>query len=309
MSGPLVQLVSKGVQDSKFISDNLDSSFFKSKHTKHTNFSQSPKRLDITGRVAPGSRSQIKISKQGDLLTYVWLEGADIIDYLPGTIFELYIGGQLIDTITYEYIADIWNVYLAETSVKASLINNKVSTTDKNFFPLHFFFCGHGNFLPLVNLQYHEVEIKVKWGPNMSGMTPKFYANYVYLDTKERLSFVKKDMEMLITQVQYEAHHVQNGDAKVDISTLNHPVKALFWGHDTKNQDDATDYFTFDNMSILINGQPLVDQMSPNYFHTTQGYYHTTHGNINFTNSSKTPFYTRYFMYSFSQNTTKYFCL
>ena len=306
MSGSLIQLVSKGVQDIYLSSENITNSLFQSKYNKHTNFSQAPKRLDITGTIAPGSRTEIKITKQGDLLNYIWLEGNDIIDYLGGTVFELYIGGQIVDTLTYEYLAEIWNIYLPETKVKSSMINNTITQSDKNFFPLHFFFCDNNNFLPLVGIQYHEVSIRVKWGSAITGVTPIVYANYVYLDTPERTLFAESDMELLITQVQYEGHHVSNGTHKIDISNLNHPTKALFFGHNAEDANSDADYFTFDSASVMLNGETLVDRMSPSYYHTVQGYYHTKNGNINLVNADGTPFYTRYFMYSFADDVSEY---
>lgn len=306
MSGSLVQLVSQGVQDVYLKDDTLSNSLFTTKYNKHTNFAQEPRRLDLIGVVAPGGTSEVKITKQGDLINHVWIEGNDVLDRLPGTTFELYIGGKLVDTHTYEYLADIWNVYLAETSTKATVINNIASSSDKNFFPLHFFFCDNGMFLPLVSIPYHEVSIRIKWGNLISG-TPKIYANYIFLDKDERVSFTgDRSMDILVTQVQKEDFHISDGNRKVDISTFNHPVKCIFWGHKTASATVSQDYFTFDSMSLLLNGKTKIDEMSPNYFHTTQGYYHTNHGNINFVNTDKSPFYTRFFMYSFAQNVSEY---
>ena len=47
MSGALVSLIAKGVQDT-YISDNGGTSFFRIKYSRHTNFSQAPKRLPVT---------------------------------------------------------------------------------------------------------------------------------------------------------------------------------------------------------------------------------------------------------------------
>ena len=42
-SGAIVSLVSKGVQDAYLNSDQLDSSLFRTKFKRHTNFAQAPK--------------------------------------------------------------------------------------------------------------------------------------------------------------------------------------------------------------------------------------------------------------------------
>ena len=49
MSGALVSLVAKGVQDVYLMNNDSESSFFKSKYTRYTNFAQAPKQLDFTG--------------------------------------------------------------------------------------------------------------------------------------------------------------------------------------------------------------------------------------------------------------------
>lgn len=301
--GALVQLVSKGVQDGFCLDKN---SFFHDKYSRHSNFTQAPARIDIVGTVASGSRTEVEITKQGDLINYMWLEGTNIIDYLAGTTFELHINQQIVDTQTFEYMSEIWGVYLANNGVKASMMNNTISQSDKNFFPLQFFFTQTNRFLPLVNMQYAKISVVIKWGPNISGTTPKVYGNYIYLDTEEREHFVNTEMNLLITQVQREAHQVDDGNVKLDMSSFNHPVKALFWGQDAVSADPAADYFTFDTASILLNGKPITERMSPNYYHSVQGYYHTTDGNINFVNVNGTPFYTRYFMYSFAKDATSY---
>lgn len=306
MTGSLVQLVSQGIQDVHILTNNLTNSTFTAQYKKHTPFSQNAKQLEIVGNIAAGGTSEVEIVKFGDLVNYMWLEGEDLLDYMAGTEFELYMGGKLVDTQSFEYITEIWPVYLAETKVKSTCLNNRVSSTDKNFFPLHFFFCDNGMFLPLVGMQYHKVEIRIKWGTTVP-TDVKLYANYIFLDTLERTRFAESKMDMLITQVQSSPHTVSdNTDTKIDISTLNHPVKALWIGQSALSSSIESDFFTFDKLSIYLNGQVKIENMSPNYFHTVQGYYHTKNALVNFTNVEKTPFYTRFFMYSFGNDASDY---
>lgn len=298
MSGSLVQLVSIGIQDT-FLIDAEGESFFRSRFTKHTNFTQTPKQLEIVGQVTSGAVSMIPLDGYGDLLNYVWLEGTNIVDNLSGTKFDLVIGGQVVDTQSFEFCSDVWQIYLAETKAKADAINNKVSQSDKNFFPFHFFFCDNAGYLPLIALQHHKAEIRIRWGPIAPSC--KCFGNYVYLDTDERNKFVNAEHEMVIQQVQVASQTVTSGSMEVDLKLFNHPVKALFFGFPAKSSNPANDYFTFDDAQLYLNGNVKFEGLSPHYFHTVQGYHHTTNGIINFNNTYNCPFYTRFYVYSFGR--------
>ena len=302
MSGALVSLVAKGAQDVYLMNEDGDTSFFKSKFTRYKNFSQAPRILDLSGPIQNNGLTSIPILSFGDLINNVWLEGSNLVNNLSGSVFELYIGGQLIDTQPFDYMADVWQIYLAETYSKCQTINNNISQANKNFFPLHFFFCDSGMFLPLIAIQYHQIEIRVMWGSsiqNASGITA--YGNYVFLDTKEREELVEKpQIDMLITQVQ----NVRGTFTSVDLAALNHPVKSIFFGY--PQTSNINDYWSFDSASISLNGVPLLEKMTPTYFHTIQGYYFTKYGIINFNPVQLAPHYTRYFMYNFCLDATSY---
>ena len=302
MSGALVELVSKGVQDAYIMGG--DHSLFTTMYKRHTNFSQTPKYLEIRGQKMVGGVSTVNIDRLGDLVNALWFEGDNLTDNLRGTVFELYIGGKLIDSQTFEYGSDIWGIYMAETKSKADTINNQVSTSDTNFCPMHFFFCDNGQFLPLIALAHHAVEIRIKWGPYVTVNTDiSCYANYLYMDTDERIAFVDNEQVMLVTQVQRNEQDTENGIMKTfDLRYFNHPIKAVFFGFDAQNSDPTNDYFSFTNATLYLNGTAKFEKMSPNYFHTVQGYYHTQNGNLNFDNDRKCPFYTRFFMYSFGKD-------
>ena len=47
MSGALIELVAKGVQDIYLLDDDLSSSLFQSVFEKHTNFSQAPRDVQM----------------------------------------------------------------------------------------------------------------------------------------------------------------------------------------------------------------------------------------------------------------------
>jgi len=148
----------------------------------------------------------------------------------------------------------------------------------------------------------------------------KIYANYVYLDTREREAMVNRQMDLLITQVQWFNYSMETvldnrtdvvgGYNNIDISAFRHPVKSLFWGfkaNSTASDADQTDRFTFRNADIQFNGQALLEEMSPTYFHTVQNYYKSHYGVPTFENENECPFYTRFFAYHFGLNASEYF--
>ena len=301
MSGALVYLVAKGAQDIYIVNNDSDTSFFKSKYTRYTNFAQAPKQLDFTGTIQNNGSSSIFIQSIGDLLNQVWLEGQNIIENLSGTRFDFYIGGQLIDSQTFDFMADIWQIYMAETYSKCQTINNNISQSNFNFFPLHFFFCDNDMFLPLLALQYHQVEIRVFWGPNITNVPQIIpYGNFIYLDTKEREEFVNKTSDIIITQVQ----RISGTINAIDLSLFNHPIKSIYFGY--PQTDSTQSFWTFNGASIALNGTYLLENMSNTYFHTVQGYYNTKYGIINFDNSQGAPTYTQYYTYNFCLNATSY---
>ena len=299
MSGALIELVSKGVQDI-YITNDTGASFFKIKYTRHTNFAQTPKQLELNGNTG---YSTIRITSLGDLVNNLWLEGDNLVQNLQGTVFDLYIGGQKVDSQTYDFMADIWQIYMAETYTKSRTINNNVSQSNNKFFPLHFFFCDNSMFLPVLALQYNEIEVRITWGP--SAPTVKAYANYIYLDTAEREDMIKKPMEILITQVQ---KHIFSREDQLtcDLAMFNHPVKSLYFGFEAKETFPTNDKFSFSSADIYLNGTPLIEKMSPTFFHTIQGYYRSQYGVITYDVANETPFYTRYFTYNFCIDASSY---
>ena len=316
MSGALIQLVSKGVQD-MYISGDEGHSFFRMKFMRHTNFSQAPKYIKSIN----DKDSVIKIPVLGDLINGIWMEGTAISSNLfYNSTMDLFIGGQKLDSQHYDYFSDIWTNYMADSYAKTQELTNKTSASNDAFLPLHFFFCDHGAFLPLVALQSHEVEIRINFDlSNFDGLTDgeklvKVYGNYIYLDKDERESMIKRPMDFVITQtqrVEYPMETVIEGESGggynvFDISVFNHPVKSLFFGFGALSDNFANDRFTFQTADIQINGTPLLENMSPLYFHTVQNYTKSKYGMSEYVSATKVLFFTRYFAYHFCLNASDY---
>src|SRR5210317_1430050 len=321
MSGALIQLVSKGVQDMYLTSDE-GHSFFRMKFTRHTNFSQAPKYI----KTITDSDTSITVPVLGDAINGIWFEsGSNSDDNISSNLFynstiDLFIGGQKVDSQHFDYYSEIWPNYLADTYNKSQELNNKASLSNKQFVPLHFFFCDHKAFLPLVALQNHQVEIRIDFDEANSASIQevdkqaKVYGNYIYLDKEERESLTKRSIDFIITQTQRIENELttvvdntQGGGYNViDISSFNHPVKSLFWGFGALSDDFANDRFTFLNADIQINGTPLLENMSPLYYHTVQNYYKSSYGTSEYVPETEVLLYTRYFGYHFCLNASEY---
>jgi len=310
MSGALIQLVSKGIQDVYLTSDE-GHSFFRAKFMRHTNFSQTTKLIKTMNE----NDISITIPVLGDMINAIWFQGSDkLMDMFFKSTIDLYIGGQKIDSQHFDYYADIWPNYLTDTYSKSRELNNKTSSVNSGFLPLQFFFCNHKAFLPLISLQNHQVEIKITLDSDIvSGLTDiqkkyEVYGNYIFLDKDERESIVKRSMDFVITQVQRTEHplNTNHGNNTIDLSNFNHPVKSIFFGFESTTSAYTDDYFTFSGIDIHVNGTPLLENMKPVYFHTIQNYYKSDYGISEYDVTRDILYYTRYFAYHFCMNASQY---
>jgi hypothetical protein len=284
MSGALVNLVAKGAQDA-FLTGKPEVSFFQSMYKRHTNFAQFPVELQVTGSIAQNSTISVPITRKGDLLSYIWASCDDLadafgVDDVNPTMFRLYVGGQMIEEHDAFYASQLYTKFLTNSSSKGFAIRSgstqstpHQAITTGSYLPLHFSCCDeYGCSLPLVALQYHDVELRVNFNHGDGGDV-KFYANYIQLDTEERASMANTPREMLINQVQ----RIQSESTGLfDLSYFNHPVKALLWGNPLLASGTPT---TFTEAKITLNGVDMFDPMPNVYFSHVQAYHHSTYGN------------------------------
>ena len=291
MSGALVDLVAQGVQDA-YLTGKPEVSFFRQNYKRHTNFSYTPVALNPIGQNVAGSEVSFKIPTKGDLLSHTWLDlgatGNGITDLgaatASPTVFELHIGGQMVDRQDANFMALKWQKFLLDTGAKGmAIITDGVNDSQpansllaSRFLPLHFFFCDEGPKLPLVALQYNEVEIRVKWSASAVPANYTMYSEFILLDTAERDYFVDTEHELLIEQVQripVTNGTEASGNFDFDLSLLNHPVKCLIW--------DKPSNLAFDTGEVMIylNGTQLFENAMPDeYFSHVQAYYHSEFG-------------------------------
>ena len=200
MSAALIELVSVGAQD-VFITGDPEVSFFRQSYKRHTNFAMKPERMDYIGTFGANNEITIPIRSKGDLMSYIWIEDTNIANVQNNgnglfsqnasnpTEFSLYIGGQKVAQLDSLFIQGVHNPLLRDSAAKASYAvttNNKKANHGGDHYIIPFFFSeDYTRCLPLVALQYHDVEIRIKCrdGYTPAG-TPKVWGNYIYLDTE-----------------------------------------------------------------------------------------------------------------------------
>lgn len=283
MSGGIAQLVAVGAQDAHLVG-RPEVSFFRSTYKRHTNFAQTTERQVIQGNISDNGMSTIRFERKGDMLGYVYFtthDGAQSTDVDYSAIIdkvELLIGGQVIDEHTHEFSSKIAVDMFAQNLSKSSsagLYTGGSSAVLDTFYPLRFFFCeNYQSALPLVALQYHDVELRITWGASASTHKVDCYANFIHLDTAERSEMASKPMDMLIQQVQ----RTLGSQARVQELNFNHPVKFLV----SSNTHSGGLFSTTNKIKLQINGTDVADYKFavPN-FTDVVSYYHTPYTSTN----------------------------
>lgn len=260
-----------------YLVGNPQMTFFKSVYRRHTNFAMET--MEVTMNSYPTYNESITTAiipkNAGDLLGSMFFDvkltgiqhsnGNDgYLNWMPATGYAYIkevtfsIGNQEIEKHFSEWY-DIWNE-LTDIDLKEHLLvnkwNDKSSYLNSNtlannaiqndlqlYIPLKFYFCRNaGLYVPLIALQYDDIEIKTKfrkldflinaeYQANTYDINPdvKLYANYIYLDEKERRVFTQKPHEYLIDQVQHNGKVTLNSNNGIHDLNFNNLVKELIW--------------------------------------------------------------------------------
>ena len=265
MGGGLIQLVAVGAQD-KYLTSNPTITFFKTVYKKHTNFSMETTEEIFSNNVDFGQRCVCTVPRTGDLVADMCLaiqlpdlnpphnprkfKWSRSIGHLLVHSVELTIGSTVIDKHYGEWF-EIW-MELVQSKNKEMGYNQM---TGKNgalggidlYVPLNFWFCRNiGLALPLIALQYHQVEVIVKFNefhrcwslasndaigkqPAPVKFTASLLVDYVFLDLEERKKFAQMSHMYLIDQLQCSMDNIVTGEhANIDLN-FNHPVKEIIW--------------------------------------------------------------------------------
>jgi hypothetical protein len=294
MAGALMQLVAYGAQN-VYLNSKPEITFFKAVYKRHTNFACESMRQVLNGRSTFGNKVTCKVSRNGDLMGPCYVQAtlpaltqtdATGYDYYCNSVgfrllreVQLRIGGQLIDKQSATWM-HCWSELTSPVEKQANdslnltstlsrlvglkelngVVNNLTWSTNAQVVnvPLQFFFCRHpGLYLPLIALQYHEVEISVELETQLNCLsTPSnelaasvagslsnvaLWVDYIFLDTEERKAFAQNPHEYLIETVQEQQAAVSAATNNVRL-TFNHPVKELVWV--VRETDGSGDKFT-----------------------------------------------------------------
>lgn len=306
MSGGIVQLVATGAQDA-WLTGKPEVSFYRSSYKRYTHYANSPERQLIQGNPSAGNISTIRLEKKGDLINYMYLIAKDSTGALiPGINWtnvidkiDLLVGGQIVDTQDITWMTSVEAVTGAQNFSQRFLNNNTSGPNNvtNGFLPLKFFFCKDWNVsLPLVALQYHDVELRITWSANLgttlaltglpasaafSTFQYEAWANFVYLDQAEREYFANTPMDLLITQM----NRIPIATTNMQELALAHPIKFLAFqsnNYSTAYSLGATQVPAINyQFKTQINGVDIGDTRSmfqwvdvPQYYHTPFGYNH-----------------------------------
>lgn len=316
MGGALLQLVALGQQDT-FLSGNPQITFWKVVYKRHTNFAIESIRQTHTGNYPNYTYT---ISRSGDLIhkcylrvkvprlgdgtntTGNWLSYVNKFGHALIESMSLKIGGVTIDTQTGEFL-DIWNQltmttekqdgYNAMVGIYETDIDLEFNNKERTYYiPLQFFFCQNpGLSLPLIALQYHEVQLDFDFrsfkdmlccndtsdidtllNDSQFGIQNAaervfnidLYVDYVYLDVDERRRMAQTSHEMLITQTKQIQHVISSGvdRDRIDLKNLNHPIKELIWVAKSNNtMSEPKNYFDFGNEHSITSGDDTSEIM------------------------------------------------
>ena len=300
MSGGIAQLVAVGAQDAHLVGQP-EVSFFRSNYKRHTNFAQTVERQVIQCNPSTGSMSTVRFERKGDMVGYVYIaphDGTQAVKFSPAdwvtaiSKVELLIGGQVIDEQTSEFSQYIAPSVLAQNLTKST--SGFAEAAESKFYPLRFSFCENAqSAIPLIALQYHDVELRITWG-TVASEKYEVYSQFIHLDTDERTVLSSTPQQMLITQTQKS---IASGSKTHELN-FNHPIKCLA----SANGGTLAIADVANKMKLQINGTDVADfkYVDPHYTAVTS-YYHTASSK----NASVSGDNDKFFLYPFCLDTCK----
>lgn len=218
---------------------------------------------------------------------------------------QITIGGDIIDkhygdwlNIWYElssdfYLDDVYNKMIGNVP-ELTTVDRTVKQQYTMYVPLQFWFCrNNGLALPLIALEYHDVELKIVFNniedcgyigeltsAQLANPTTKaalikqynitslidyventgldlsasLYIDYIYLDSNERKKFAQVSHEYLIEQLQVINFTDISGTMYQDVIDFYHPCKEIIWvAQSTTAGDNSDGYEPIDVISYTVN--------------------------------------------------------
>jgi len=341
MASGRVQLASVGVQDN-FTVNEPSFTYFQKVYKKHTKFALETIDNPMDGAIDFGTQLVCVVPRRGDLIHTVHLRVelsglyspsfptsklgyTDSIGHAMIQWADLFIGGQLIQRITGEYMELYTDLCISKSQqpgmkylVGRTLTSNglgEAAPSTTYLIPIPFYFHKHDSLnIPLTSLSKQEVEIRIKLQPlsslvvfsdtgekgpaDVQGTIKKLSlpVEYVFLSTEEASYMSSRTLDYLISQVQLSRYTIPPGEtaSKILLQFIN-PVKELHFV--IQNTDNQNAWFQFNddlvNLELDFNSEARISPSVANslYLRIIQPFYSHT----------KTPdrlFYT----YSFALN-------
>ena len=225
------QLIAEGPQDI-WLTGDPQASFFRSMYRRHVSYGMSVEKFNFNG-------DTVRFDRRGDLLGACYLTASDPVTNVQLSTFpisgiarvDLFIGGQLVDSQDTTFSSQVWPVTEATTWSERNV--------PSSFYPLHFFFCKDwSRAFPLVALEYHDIEIKIR--DASSSYTFTLWVHMIHLSDPERAWYKRQPHKFLITQTQTARIDLQR-----DWGRFGGPIKYLAW---------PAKYFIPVNLSINATG-------------------------------------------------------
>jgi hypothetical protein len=327
MPGGLIQLVASGAQDT-MLTESPEITFFKASYRPYVNFAvEQFETQTSSGTVGFGNTALFTLERHADLVSNMYLRvvipavtagasndfqwarqlGHTLIDEV-----KLKIGGQVVDKLYGQWymINNSLTLPTGKTAGYNEMIGNTTTMylpsstkpTKVLYIPLRFWFCDSKLALPIVALQYHKIEIEVKFravstlysateapstGVPILGNV-SLLTDYIYLQNQDRLTYIKNPQEYLIVQLQTTgAEHVTQASWKAELH-FNHPCRELLWVVQLDSVAALNEWSNFTNLSgfsgtdlldtaqLQLNGQDRFATREGSYFNLVQPYQHHT---------------------------------
>lgn len=200
---------------------------------------------------------------------------------------ELKIGGQLIESLTGEFI-ELWNdLYVPyENQPALKLLTGKGDTTTASaartyYINLPFYFFGYPELsIPLVSLDRQDLEVHMTFRTfsNLTAISSvtnptldaTIITEYVYLSEPEINWFRSNKVEQIITQCQYESFNLPaNFTSGRFILDLNNPIRELFFVIQNVGAQPY-DYSGngFESLGLLFNGYEALVPTTTDHIYT-----------------------------------------
>lgn len=290
--GAIYQLHTKGIQDT-FLTGNPEYNFIKQVYKRHTNFAIEQKELLFDTVVDFGKNVDIEIKRNADFLhklyfkfslpplqitsgTYAgWTNsvGHVIIDYI-----DIYIGGHIVDR-HYGLFLEIWFELTTQNSINSNvdamigkveqpaLLETNALTENTYCVPLRYWFCSDISLaLPLVNLMFHKVQLKIKLNefqncivydgtspPNTVNIkNPSILTEYIFIDDSEKIKIINNEQTYLITQIQnQDVESIESQNVYKSKLDFNHPCSELLFVLREHASEMNNDWFNFAQRNLV----------------------------------------------------------